>query len=244
MSSSPQTSSPNANPTTPESLTPYPIPPNVLRAIQKVHSLGNKVIVMTCGITGTYFLQPSPPLSTTSPPIRPTFSSIPGSGKSTMAQNLQSQHNYSRLSIDSLIHAHHGVHGIDYNSSQLPSLQDEAETLLKSQLTTLLSQAEKDIVLDLSLYSKSDREYYREVVQREGARMYGVVLVVFRVGETLEEQEEVLWRRIERRGVEWVRARDEGRGMEGMLVERELLRRYLRGFEWPDGEGEIVVDVL
>ncbi|KAK0119460.1 hypothetical protein ONS95_010909 [Cadophora gregata] len=145
MSSSPQTSSPNANPTTPESLTPYPIPPNVLRAIQKVHSLGNKVIVMTCGITG--------------------------SGKSTMAQNLQSQHKYSRLSIDSLIHAHHGVHGIDYNSSQLPSLQDEAETLLKSQLTTLLSQAEKDIVLDLSLYSKSDREYYREVVQREGARM-------------------------------------------------------------------------
>ena len=175
----------------------------------------------------------------------------PGSGKSTLALNLQSQENYERLSIDALIHQHHGVYERDYPASLVPSLQDEAESLLKSQLISLLNAAKHDIVLDLSLYSKEDRDLYRNIVEREGRGAHGVALVVFRVKGTVEEQERVLWRRIEGRGREWVRMRDDvgedgkrGKGREGMLVERELLRGYLRGFEWPDGEGEIVVDVV
>jgi len=31
---------------------------------------------------------------------------------------------------------------------------------------------------------------------------------------------------------------------EGRPVSRELLGRFLRGFEWPVGEGEIVVEVV
>lgn len=83
-------------------------------------------------------------------------------------------------------------------------------------------------------------------MEKEGAGAYGVVLVVFKVRGTVEEQERVLWRRIEGRGREWLRSRDEvgGKGREGMLVEKEVLREYLRGFEWPDGEGEVVVDVV
>jgi len=175
----------------------------------------------------------------------------PGSGKSTLALNLQSQENYERLSIDALIHLHHGVYERDYPASLVPSLQDEAESLLKSQLISLLNAAKHDIVLDLSLYSKEDRDLYRNIVEREGRGAHGVALVVFRVKGTVEEQERVLWRRIEGRGREWVRMRDDvgedgkrGKGREGMLVEREVLRGYLRGFEWPDGEGEIVVDVV
>ncbi|PVH72914.1 hypothetical protein DL98DRAFT_659779 [Cadophora sp. DSE1049] len=198
--------------------TSYPIPQNVLDAIQKVHNEGKKVILMTCGIAG--------------------------SGKSTLARNLQSKENYERLSIDSLIHQHHGVFGRDYSPSRLSSLQDEAESCLRSQLAALLNPAEKDIVLDLSLYAKADRELYRGVVEKEGRGRYGIVLVVFEVRGTVEEQEKVLWGRIEGRGVEWVRARDEGRGREGMLVERGVLDGYLRGFEWPVGEGEVCVDVV
>ncbi|KAH7411403.1 hypothetical protein BKA64DRAFT_773000 [Cadophora sp. MPI-SDFR-AT-0126] len=224
MSSVPSTSSANQI-STPTPTTEYPIPQDVLEAIEKVHNEGKKVIVMTCGIAG--------------------------SGKSTLAQNLSTQHAYTRLSIDSLIHQHHGVFGRDYSASLLPSLQDEAESLLKSQLTSLLNAAETDIVLDLSLYSKDDREFYRGVVEREGRGRYGIVLVVFRVRGTVEEVERVLWRRIERRGEGWVRARDEvgedgerGEGREGMLVERGVLAGYLRGFEWPEGEGEVSVDVV
>jgi hypothetical protein len=63
---------------------------------------------------------------------------------------------------------------------------------------------------------------------------YKVVLVVFR------GREEVIWERIQAREGRW---REEGMG-EGRPVSRELLAQFLRGFEWPDGEGEIVIDAV
>jgi len=50
----------------------------------------------------------------------------------------------------------------------------------------------------------------------------------------------VLWERIQAREERWVK---EGMG-EGRPVGEELLAKFVRGFEWPDGEGEIVVDVI
>jgi hypothetical protein len=73
----------------------------------------------------------------------------------------------------------------------------------------------------------------REVMLMEITR-YKVVLVVFRGSE------EVIWERIQKREERWT---EEGMG-EGRPVSRELLAQFLRGFEWRDGEGEIVVDVV
>lgn len=63
---------------------------------------------------------------------------------------------------------------------------------------------------------------------------YQIMLVVFKGSE------ELLWERIRRREGRW---REEGMG-EGRSVGRELLAQFVKGFEWPEGEGEIVVEVV
>ncbi|KAH7355353.1 ATP/GTP-binding protein [Rhexocercosporidium sp. MPI-PUGE-AT-0058] len=199
----------------------YPIQPQVLEAIQNVKRNGKKVVVMTCGIAG--------------------------SGKSTLARSLEKTQNFTRLSIDKYIFEKHGVYDHDYAPEKLDGLQDEAEVFLNLQLRRILKGEEDEggaegdggVVLDLSLYSKSDRDSYRGIVEKEGGGRWGVVLVVFKVRGELEEQEGVLWGRIEGREREVV-----GKRREGMPVSREVLRGYLRGFEWPAGEGEVVVDVV
>lgn len=56
----------------------------------------------------------------------------------------------------------------------------------------------------------------------------------------ISTEESILWKRIDKRNRNNVGRED----AEGMIVDREVLRAYLRGFEWPDGEGEIFVDVV
>lgn len=67
-----------------------------------------------------------------------------------------------------------------------------------------------------------------------------MVLVFF------QATEETLWARIEQRGAKWLQREKEGRDAEGdpeYRVTRDVLRSYIRGFEVPQGEGEIVVVV-
>lgn len=52
--------------------------------------------------------------------------------------------------------------------------------------------------------------------------------------------EEVLWERIQGRERAW---REEGMHA-GRPISRMLLKEFLRGFEWPEGEGEIVIHVI
>ncbi|KAL2070273.1 hypothetical protein VTL71DRAFT_13299 [Oculimacula yallundae] len=221
--------------------TGYAIPSNVLQAIQTVHAQGKKVVVMTCGIAG--------------------------SGKSTLARNLERGYGFVRLSIDAHILSHHGTYNVDYPPEKLDELQDEAETVVKQRLETLLQPVDdlsrdedgdrgidesgngcRDVILDLSLYSKSDRDLYRGMVNEIGGESWGAVLVVFEVTGSDEEKEDVLWRRIEGRERE-LRERSEredremGSAREGMPVSRELLGVFLKGFEWPVGEGEVRVHV-
>jgi hypothetical protein len=90
------------------------------------------------------------------------------------------------------------------------------------------------VEVDNSFWRRDVREEYRELVEVEGKGRHGVVLVVFR-GE-----EEVIWGRIqgrERMGIGVWKG-------EGRTVDRELLGSFFRGFEWPIGEGEILVDVV
>ena len=53
----------------------------------------------------------------------------------------------------------------------------------------------------------------------------------------------MLWRRVEGRRLADEEARGRGERTDGVIVSREKLRGFVRGFEWPEGEGEVVVRV-
>lgn len=97
-----------------------------------------------------------------------------------------------------------------------------------NRLRDLLSEAAKlNIIIDRSLYAKEDRDEFKQIIEQAGARW---VLVYFKLSRNL------LWRRIcERRK----RPVDANSALE---ISEELFDMYVRGFEHPDGEGEIVVE--
>lgn len=167
-----------------------------------------------------------------SQPLAVLTCGISGSGKSTLARNICSSYpNFVRLSIDNYVYLHHGVYDVDYPASTYSELQEEAEKELKAQFSNLL-EARKDVVLDMSFWSKEFRDEWRHLVEKGGHGEYRVVLVVFRGSE------EVLWERIGRRKREI-----DGKG-EGMTIDRETLKIYFEGFEWPEGEDEVFVEVV
>ncbi|KAK0629463.1 hypothetical protein B0T17DRAFT_186726 [Bombardia bombarda] len=163
------------------------------------------VVVMTCGIAG--------------------------SGKSTLSKALISQHpTYERLSIDNTIYSKHGLYGIDYPVEKITEYQEEAAFECEKQLRELLDKGERNVVLDTSLYSKEDRDFFRGLVEEKGGRW---ILVFFRPAS-----KDIIWNRIERR-------REQGVNADSALdITPELLDQYWEGFENPVGEGEVVVDVV
>jgi predicted kinase len=91
-----------------------------------------------------------------------------------------------------------------------------------------LLEKKKNIVLDRSFYARSHRDEFRVLVERAGGR---VVLVY------LKAERDLLWKRIcERRnkGVNAHSARE---------ISPALLDQFVRGFEAPEREGQIVIIV-
>jgi predicted kinase len=169
---------------------------------------------------------------------------ISGSGKSTLSHNITTLYpSFTGLSIDTIIFSLHGVYDVDYPASLYSNFQ-EARSILLSELEELLKQGERDVVLDLAFYARAQRDRFREIVERVGKGVYAVVLVVFRVGgDDREREEEVLWRRVEGRRLADEIAAGRGERRDGVIVGREKLRGFVRGFEWPEGEGEVVLRV-
>ncbi|CZR64574.1 related to ATP/GTP-binding protein [Phialocephala subalpina] len=194
--------------------TRYPILEPLRLKLESSNNDGQRIALLTCGITG--------------------------SGKSTLARSIFHNYpNFIRLSIDKHVFEHHGVYDINYPASRYPELQLEAETALIQTLKQTLEEGERDVVLDLSFWSKEMREEYREIIEKEGGGRYEIVLLVFKGSE------EVLWRRVEGRRVQDEKLRENGEGGEGMSVDRETLRGYLEGFEWPgEDEEHFLVRVL
>jgi hypothetical protein len=100
-----------------------------------------------------------------------------------------------------------------------------------------LRERERDVVLDMAFYLKDTRIEYRRMVRECGEGRYQVLMVVFKGSE------EVLWRRIEGRRGDGEKTMGEEEGREGMHIDRETLGVFLKGFEWPVGEGEIMLTV-
>jgi len=146
-----------------------------------------------------------------------------------LSRAIVSKHpHFTRLSIDGILHDNHGLCGIDYPADLYSKYLDEADADFDRIFAELLDAAH-DIVVDRSLYSKEDRDRHKREVEKRGARW---VLVYFR-----PTSKDVIWERIRGR-------REAGINADSALdISRELLDKYWDGFDVPDGEGEIVVNV-
>ncbi|KAJ9156222.1 hypothetical protein NKR23_g1210 [Pleurostoma richardsiae] len=178
------------------------IPSHIQNLIRRSEDDPRPVVVMMCGIAGA--------------------------GKTTLTKAiLAANPAFTRLSIDAIIYARHGLYAADYPPSSYDSHQDEADILFLAEFRRLL-QLRRDLVLDRSFYARADRDDFQREIEAAGAR---AVLVHLRAGE------ELLWRRICERSA---RERNADSALD---ISRELLRQYVEGFEEPVGEGEIVIDV-
>ena len=156
---------------------------------------------------------------------------ISGSGKSTLAQAVVSAFtSFERLSIDIIIHEKHGLYGIDYPATKYDEYQNEADRVFEDRLKALLAQGKSDIILDRSFYAKKDRQKFSELVRKRGGR---TVLVYLK-----PKNKAVIWQRI------WDRKIKPKTADSAFEVTNEILDGWWEGFEAPQGEGEIIVDVV
>lgn len=107
--------------------------------------------------------------------------------------------------------------------------QLEADEVYLETFRKLLAE-EKDVVLERSFYAKEDRDEFRKEAEKGGAR---VVLVFLHARD-----KEVLWERIGRRS-KGLKTAD-----SAFDISRETFEMYCNGFEDPDCEGEIVIEVV
>lgn len=196
------------------------IPPPLIPLLHRSPSDPRPIVLATCGISGA--------------------------GKSTLAKAITSTHpSFTRLSIDVIVHRNHGLYGIDYAREKCSKYQDEAVEEYDARLLEILSNQHQNqkksesegevqvgtrsVVLDRSFWSKDDRERYRKIVEEKGGQW---VLVY------LKASKDVLWRRIQERAA---KEKDADSAFE---VTPEVLDGYWKGFEAPEGEDEVVLEVL
>lgn len=155
-----------------------------------------------------------------------------GAGKTTLVKAvLELFPQFTRISIDDLIFKAHGIYGIDYPAS--PSLydqyMDDADQVYLDIFHRLLAE-KRDVAFERSCYAKEDRTAWRKIAEDAGAR---VVLVFLRAGN-----KETLWQRICSRSAA-------GKTADSALdISRGTFELYWNGFENPENEGEIVIEVV
>ncbi|KAF3046918.1 hypothetical protein E8E12_007463 [Didymella heteroderae] len=155
-----------------------------------------------------------------------------GAGKTTLVKSVLSKYpQFTRISIDEIIYKAHGIYGTDYPAS--PSLYDQymdkADEVYLDTFRRLLAEG-KDVAFERSCYAKEDRQEWRKITEDSGAR---VVLVFLQA-----KDKEVLWTRI------CTRSAAEKTADSALDISRETFEMYWNGFENPEGEGEIVIDVV
>lgn len=148
---------------------------------------------------------------------------LTGSGKTVFAKRLEAG-GVVRLSVDELVFARHGRYGVDYHESEYFAKEAPVAEEVYARLGELVA-AGRDVVLDLGLWWRADREAAKKLVEDAGGVWR---LIYFKVdrGELLRRLHE----------------RNRRADANALMVTPQALEDFIARFEPPDGEGEEVFD--
>jgi tRNA uridine 5-carbamoylmethylation protein Kti12 len=149
---------------------------------------------------------------------------IAGSGKTTLSKKIEEE-GFVRLSIDEELWSTKGRYGIDYSVEKYREYLDEAHIRLKNKLIEFI-QEKRNIVVDSSCWRRSDRNEYKMLVENAGGKWKLFYLKVHP-----DELRKRLTIRNERFDAN-----------AAFPITEEILNSFIRGFEEPKGEGEIVIE--
>ncbi|WRP07463.1 ATP-binding protein [Rossellomorea aquimaris] len=148
---------------------------------------------------------------------------VAGSGKTTFSQQLE-KNGFVRLSIDEEIWATHGRYGIDFPMEKMEEYKKEAESKLHNVLIKLIHDKQQ-VVIDFSFWDRARRERYKQLIEKSGGKWKLIYIKV--CPDDLRERLKIRNKRFD---------------ANAFPITEELLDSYLKGFEIPDGEGEMIVE--
>ncbi|KZE66214.1 hypothetical protein AWM68_07540 [Fictibacillus phosphorivorans] len=148
---------------------------------------------------------------------------VAGSGKTTFSKQLEKE-GFVRLSIDEEIWASNGRYGIDFPMEKIEEYKKTAETKLQNALLELIHK-NKHVVIDFSFWDRSRRDLYKQLIDKAGGKWKLIYLDV---------HPDVLLERLKERNKRF--------DANSFPITEETLTSYLRGFETPQGEGEIIIN--
>lgn len=148
---------------------------------------------------------------------------VAGSGKTTFSQHLEKE-GFVRLSIDEEIWAAHGRYGIDFPIEKMEEYKQAAEKKLRDQLVNLI-HSKHQVVIDFSFWDRVRREQYKQLIEKSGGKWKLIYIKVH--PDDLRERLKIRNKRLD---------------ANSFTISEELLTAYLKGFEIPKGEGEIVIE--
>ena len=157
-----------------------------------------------------------------------------GSGKTTYAKKKE-QEGYIRLSIDEEMWKLYGRKGIDYPEEQYEKLSEQVEAALQKKLLSLIQQG-KDVVIDFSFWSKENRNFYKELIQKAGAE---TELVYMKASKELLQKR--LYKRNQVLNARLYKRNQVLNANSPFVITDEILEHHYHAFQEPWSEGEKVI---
>lgn len=145
-----------------------------------------------------------------------------GSGKTTFAKKKEKK-GFIRISIDEEMWRLYGARGIDYPNDNYEELSSIVESKLQNDIVNYIKE-DKNLVIDFSFWSKSNRKYYKNFLEELGADIQLIYLKV---------DKETLKKRIE--------SRNKNHDANSQFIDEKTFEMYYNGFEEPKNEGEIII---
>ena len=149
---------------------------------------------------------------------------LPGSGKTTYAKKIVDEQGALSLSIDDEMIKRYGVAGIDYPTEKRNEYKTSVMEIIKSKIVEDIRNGQS-VVLDFGVRKKMDREYFRDLVESNGAEMQLIYLKASRA---------LLLERLNRRA-------DIEKG-NNFIVTPDMLDERIAIFEEPNNEnGKVII---